>query len=69
MIDRVRPAPGSASFEFTAWRIRHVTSVSRSTLPIRSVFAVLLHQEEPVAAPGDVAGHATEPIDFDHRAR
>ncbi len=38
-----------------AWRIRQVTSVSRSTLASAQGLAVILHQEEPVPAPGDVA--------------
>ena len=38
-----------------AWRIRQVTSVSRSTLATLKCLAVVLDQEEPVAAPGDVA--------------
>ena len=37
-----------------------VTSVSRSTLPTRDSSRVLIHEEEPVAAPGDVAGDAAQ---------
>ena len=39
----------------SAWRIRQVTSVSRSTFAGIERLAVVVDQEEPVAAPGDVA--------------
>ena len=49
--------------------MRQVKSVSRSTLREVELLAVLADEEEPVAAPGDVAGDRAEAGDVDRHVR
>ena len=60
VVDLAAVRAGDALRASSAWRIRQVTSVSRSTFASVERLAVVVDEEEPVAAPGDVADDRAE---------